>query len=47
MTKGTDGTWSVTTPPGVPGFHYHWFVRRSTRNESLSRATAKYELRFW
>jgi len=26
MTKGTDGTWSVTTPPAVPGFHYYWFV---------------------
>ena len=26
MTKGTDGTWTVTTPPGVPGFHYYWFV---------------------
>src|SRR6202040_3587552 len=26
MTKGADGTWSVTTPPSVPGFHYYWFV---------------------
>jgi enterochelin esterase family protein len=26
MTKGADGTWSVTTPPAVPGFHYYWFV---------------------
>jgi enterochelin esterase family protein len=26
MTKGTDGTWTVTTPPSVPGFHYYWFV---------------------
>jgi enterochelin esterase-like enzyme len=26
MTKGTDGNWSVTTPPSVPGFHYYWFV---------------------
>jgi enterochelin esterase-like enzyme len=26
MTKGTDGMWSVTTPPSVPGFHYYWFV---------------------
>jgi enterochelin esterase-like enzyme len=26
MTKGKDGTWSVTTPPSVPGFHYYWFV---------------------
>ena len=26
MTKGGDGTWTVTTPPAVPGFHYYWFV---------------------
>jgi enterochelin esterase-like enzyme len=26
MTKGPDGTWSVTTPASVPGFHYYWFV---------------------
>jgi hypothetical protein len=26
MTKGTDGTWSVTTPRSVPGFHYYWFL---------------------
>jgi enterochelin esterase-like enzyme len=26
MTKGANGTWSVTTPPSVPGFHYYWFV---------------------
>jgi enterochelin esterase family protein len=26
MTKDDDGTWSVTTPPSVPGFHYYWFV---------------------
>jgi S-formylglutathione hydrolase FrmB len=26
MTKGADGTWIVTTPPSVPGFHYYWFV---------------------
>jgi enterochelin esterase-like enzyme len=26
MVKGADGTWSVTTPPSVPGFHYYWFV---------------------
>jgi 1,4-alpha-glucan branching enzyme len=26
MTKDVDGTWSVTTPPAVPGFHYYWFV---------------------
>lgn len=26
MSKSTDGVWSVTTPPVVPGFHYYWFV---------------------
>jgi enterochelin esterase-like enzyme len=26
MTKAADGSWSVTTPPSVPGFHYYWFV---------------------
>jgi enterochelin esterase-like enzyme len=26
MTKDAEGTWSVTTPSAVPGFHYYWFV---------------------
>ena len=26
MERGDDGTWSVTTPPAVPGFHYYWLV---------------------
>lgn len=26
MVRGPDGTWSVTTPPAVPGFHYYWLV---------------------
>jgi len=26
MTKGADGTWSVTIPHPVPGFHYYWFI---------------------
>jgi enterochelin esterase-like enzyme len=26
MTRETDGTWSVTIAPPVPGFHYYWFV---------------------
>ena len=26
MTRADDGTWSVTTPPAVPGFHYYWFL---------------------
>jgi enterochelin esterase-like enzyme len=26
MTMDTEGIWSVTTPPAVPGFHYYWFV---------------------
>jgi enterochelin esterase-like enzyme len=25
MTRGPDGTWSVTIAPPVPGFHYYWF----------------------
>jgi len=26
MSRGEDGTWSVVTPPAVPGFHYYWFT---------------------
>ena len=26
MIRGADGTWTVTTPPAVPGFHYYWFL---------------------
>jgi enterochelin esterase-like enzyme len=26
MDRGADGTWSVTTPPAAPGFHYYWLV---------------------
>jgi len=26
MTRGADGTWTATTPPAVPGFHYYWFL---------------------
>jgi enterochelin esterase-like enzyme len=26
MTKDAEGTWRVTTPAAVPGFHYYWFV---------------------
>jgi enterochelin esterase-like enzyme len=26
MHQGDDGTWTVTTPPAVPGFHYYWFL---------------------
>jgi len=26
MTRGDNGTWSVTVGPVVPGFHYYWFV---------------------
>jgi enterochelin esterase family protein len=25
MTKETNGWWTVTTEPAVPGFHYYWF----------------------
>jgi enterochelin esterase-like enzyme len=38
MTKGDDGTWSVTTPPAVPGFHYYWFTVDGLRvNDGGSR----------
>ena len=26
MTRADDGTWSITTAPAVPGFHYYWFL---------------------
>jgi len=26
MAHGEDDTWTVTTPPAVPGFHYYWFT---------------------
>lgn len=26
MTRGADGTWTVTIPPAVSGFHYYWFL---------------------
>lgn len=26
MTRASDGFWSITTPPAVPGFHYYWFL---------------------
>ena len=26
MERAQDGTWSVTTEPAVPGFHYYWFL---------------------
>jgi enterochelin esterase-like enzyme len=26
MVRSEDGTWTVTTPPAVPGFHYYWLV---------------------
>jgi enterochelin esterase-like enzyme len=26
MKAGDDGTWTVSTPPAVPGFHYYWLV---------------------
>jgi len=38
MTKGDDGTWSVTTLPAVPGFHYYWFMVDGLRvNDGASR----------
>jgi enterochelin esterase-like enzyme len=26
MERDSDGTWIVTTPPAVPGFHYYWLL---------------------
>jgi enterochelin esterase-like enzyme len=26
MKQGADGTWTVTTAPAAPGFHYYWFL---------------------
>jgi enterochelin esterase-like enzyme len=26
MERSDDGTWTVITPPAVPGFHYYWLV---------------------
>ena len=26
MVKSEDGTWTVTVPPAVPGFHYYWLL---------------------
>jgi enterochelin esterase-like enzyme len=26
MIRGDDGTWTLTSPPAVPGFHYYWFL---------------------
>jgi enterochelin esterase family protein len=26
MERREDGTWEVTTPPAVPGFHYYWLI---------------------
>jgi enterochelin esterase-like enzyme len=26
MSRLDDGTWTITTPPAVPGFHYYWFI---------------------
>ncbi len=26
LERGADGTWTVTTPPAVPGFHYYWLI---------------------
>src|SRR5262245_7038800 len=26
MERSSDGTWTVTTPPAAPGFHYYWLL---------------------
>jgi len=45
MTKGTDGLWTVTTPPAVPGFHYYWFNLDGVRvNDPASRTYIGYGL---
>src|SRR5882672_5158305 len=31
MARGEDGTWTGTTPPVVPGFHYYWFTADGLR----------------
>ena len=37
LTRGEDGTWSVITPPAVPGFHYYWFTVDGVRvNDAAS-----------
>ena len=39
MTRSEDGSWMVTTPPAVPGFHYYWFTVDGVRvNDSASYA---------
>lgn len=39
LARGEDGTWTVTTPPAVPGFHYYWFMVDGLRvNDPFSYA---------
>jgi hypothetical protein len=26
LERGSNGVWTVTTTPQVPGFHYYWFI---------------------
>jgi len=43
MNRGTDGVWTVTTPPAVPGFHYYWFLLDGVRvNDPASRTYMGY-----
>jgi enterochelin esterase family protein len=45
MTKGPDGTWTATTAPAVPGFHYYWFLLDGVRvNDPGSRTYIGYGL---
>jgi enterochelin esterase family protein len=37
MERGTNGVWSVTSTPQVPGFHYYWFMLDGA-NRALLRA---------
>ena len=39
MARAEDGTWSITTPPVVPGFHYYWFTVDGLRVNDLGSQT--------
>lgn len=39
LTRSDDGTWEITTPPVVPGFHYYWFVVDSVATNDPSSET--------
>jgi enterochelin esterase-like enzyme len=44
MAKGDGGTWTVTLPTPVPGFHYYWFVLDGVAvNDPASRTYFGYD----